>query len=83
MDITILIIKDGDGWYAEGKEVDYAAYGATLDDAIRNFEVGLALTVALQKEKFGSHRLLRESTPKHLLELERTSGLVRYLTGLP
>jgi hypothetical protein len=43
--LRVLLVKDGDGWFAQGLEIDYAAAGSTVEEAKKNFETGLELTV--------------------------------------
>lgn len=43
--LRVLLTKDGDSWFAQGLEIDYAAAGDTIDDVKSNFEAGLRFTV--------------------------------------
>lgn len=52
--LRVLIVPDGDLWYAQGIEIDYGATGATTDEVKHNFEVGLARTIELHLEKRGT-----------------------------
>jgi hypothetical protein len=43
--LHVLIVPDGNFWFAQGIEIDYAAQGSTIDEAKKNFEDGLVLTI--------------------------------------
>lgn len=43
--LHVLIIKDGDGWFAQGLEIDYASAGSSVAEAKKTFETGLEKTV--------------------------------------
>jgi hypothetical protein len=43
--IRVLICPDGDCWFAQGVEIDYAAQGASIEDVKKRFEVGLRATI--------------------------------------
>lgn len=58
--LRVLIHPDGDLWYAQGIEIDYAATGESVDEVKHNFEVGLARTIDLHLERWGTiERLLK------------------------
>lgn len=61
--MKVIIVKDGEGWFAQSLDIDYFAGGTTLDDVKHNFEEGLALTIASHLEYFGNiDKIMR--TPK-------------------
>jgi hypothetical protein len=43
--LTVLLVKDDGCWYAQGLEIDYAAAGATQEEAKQNFGYGLKMTI--------------------------------------
>jgi hypothetical protein len=43
--LRVLIMPDGDSWFAQGLEIDYAACGDTVEEAKKNFGHGLHLTI--------------------------------------
>jgi hypothetical protein len=45
--LRVIVCKDGDVWFAQGLEIDYAANGRTLKEVKHNFEEGLAKTIDL------------------------------------
>ena len=44
-DLRVVIIPDGDSWFAQGLEIDHAAQGDTVENAQENFQAGLAATI--------------------------------------
>ncbi|SRR6266540_3959336 len=53
-DLHVMLLRDGDGWLAQGIEIDYAAGGESLDEAKKNFEDGLAMTIKEHLARFGT-----------------------------
>jgi hypothetical protein len=45
INLHVLIQNDDGSWFAQGLEIDYAAEGATIEDAKTNFENGLSATI--------------------------------------
>lgn len=61
--VLILPVSEG-GFYAQALEVDYAASGSTIEEAQRNFERGLELTVRANLDRHGNiERLFARKTP--------------------
>jgi hypothetical protein len=52
--LHVLLTRDGDGWFAQGLEIDYAASGDNVEHVKSNFGDGLALTVREHLKMFGS-----------------------------
>ena len=50
--LRVLVVRDKNSWFARGIEIDYSASGATLEDVLRHFERGFALTIQAHLEKF-------------------------------
>jgi hypothetical protein len=68
--LRVLIHPDGDGWYAQGIEIDYAATGGSVDEVKHNFEIGLARTIDLHLERWGTVKnLLKFAPPSEWEEL--------------
>lgn len=44
--IRVFISKDGDMWFAQGLDIDYASCGDTIEETKRNFETGIKKTIA-------------------------------------
>ena len=51
--LQVVIAKDGDGWVAQGIEVDYAVGGESVEDTQKRFEVGLCESIHAHLSKFG------------------------------
>src|ERR1039458_1707330 len=43
--LRVVIVPDGDFWFAQGLEIDYAVQGASEKDAKKKFEDGLEHTI--------------------------------------
>ena len=43
--LRVLIVKEGDFWYAQGLEIDYVAQGETSEDVREAFQEGLVATI--------------------------------------
>lgn len=43
--LHVMLLPDGEGWFAQGLEIDYFACGKTLEETKANFANGLCLTV--------------------------------------
>lgn len=57
--LRVLILQDGENWFAQGLEIDYAASGTSKDDVKSKFEKGLCDTVS-------EHLLLHGTIEKFL-----------------
>lgn len=55
--MTVLIVPDGPSYFAQGVDEDYAAQGATVEEAKAHFLRGLELTKDLQIRHFGETRI--------------------------
>jgi hypothetical protein len=68
--LRVLVSRDGEGWIAQGVEIDYAAGGDSVEDVQRRFERGLKATIHRHIERFGTvQRLLKHSPPEEWAEL--------------
>ena len=43
--LRVMLSPDSGGWFAQGLEIDYAACGATIEEAKKNFEHGFCSTI--------------------------------------
>lgn len=59
--LTVIVVPDGDMWYAQAKQWNYAASGDNTIQLRENFRRGLELTVAKQLKHAG--RLTFEACP--------------------
>lgn len=61
--LHVLLMQDGDGWFAQGREIDYAAGGATIDEVKKNFGEGLARTIEAHLAKYENITKLLKFVP--------------------
>jgi len=52
--LRVMLCKDGSTWVAQGLEIDYAATGKTQKEEKKNFEEGLAETIAQHLKIYGN-----------------------------
>src|SRR5947207_11901076 len=63
--LRVVIVPDGDLWFAQGLEIDYGVQGASEEDAKRNFEYGLEATVEAHLQINGTiEGLLKVAPPE-------------------
>lgn len=67
--IRVLLMPDGDGWFAQGLEIDYAAQGGSLSQAKREFEDGLEATIHAHLQKNGHINALLKIAPNEVWDL--------------
>lgn len=76
--LRVLIVPEGDDCYfAQCKEIDYAAEGSTIEEAKKNFEKGFVATIYHHLKFFGSLKnMIRPVSDELWQELlgEATSG---------
>lgn len=78
-DLRVIICKDGNGWFAQGLEIDYAAGGKTIAEVKKNFADGLEGTINLHLQMKGDiEHLLKPAPPEVWKELHRTGRRFRY-----
>lgn len=62
--LRVILVPDGDFWFAQGLEIDYAAQGKSKPDAKRKFENGLLSTIQQHLKIHGSiEKLLKIAPP--------------------
>ncbi|MFN3325379.1 MAG: hypothetical protein ACK5AZ_17940 [Bryobacteraceae bacterium] len=75
--IRVFLVPDGSAWFAQGLEIDYAAYGRTREEARQAFESGLAATVEQHLRVHGNiSGLLQVSPPEIWSKLVFEKGAV-------
>lgn len=62
--LRVLLTPDGDAWFAQGLEIDYAASGATAEEVKTNFSEGLKLTVGEHLRIYGNIERLLKVAPQ-------------------
>jgi len=68
--LRVAVVQDEGSWFAQGLDVDYFAAGATLEEAERNFEEGLATTVKYHLQKFSNLDKLRPAPEEVVVEYQ-------------
>ena len=43
--LHVVMCEDDGMWFAQGLEIDYAAYGKTIEQAQKHFELGMVATI--------------------------------------
>jgi hypothetical protein len=61
--IRVIIVPDGEAFFAQGLEIDYAAQGSTVDEAKKHFETGLKATVDQHLKIYGNIKGLLQPAP--------------------
>ena len=67
--LKVVIIPDGDFWFAQGLEIDYTAQGNSLEDAKQEFENGLIATIHEHLRVHGSIKDLLRIAPQEAWNL--------------
>lgn len=52
--LKVLLTEEGGSWFAQGLEIDYAAYGKSIQETKNNFELGLKCTITEYLKLHGS-----------------------------
>lgn len=65
--LRVFILPDGPFWFAQGLEIDYGAQGDSIEDAKRNFEMGLEATIDMHLKLNGTIENLLEPAPPEVL----------------
>jgi len=64
-DLRVILTRDGNSWFAQGLEIDYAAAGASIEEAKENFGEGLGLTIIEHLTLNGNiNKLLKIAPPE-------------------
>ena len=62
--LHVRITHDGDYWFAQGYEIDYAAEGSSLDDVKKRFQCGLSSTILEYLKILGTAEKLLTPAPQ-------------------
>jgi hypothetical protein len=62
--MRVIICQEGDLWFAQGLEIDYAADGHSLEEAKKNFQDGLCSTIGLHLKAYSSIENLLKVAPQ-------------------
>jgi len=64
-ELRVVLVPDGDFWFAQGLEIDYAVQGASEKDAKKKFETGLEATIEQHLKIHGTiEGLLKVAPPE-------------------
>ncbi len=53
LNLHVLIVRDGNYWFAQGLEIDYAVQGESVEDAKKQFQTGFRATIYQHLKIFG------------------------------
>lgn len=67
--LRVMLLADEGGFFAQGLEIDYAACGATIEEAKNNFESGLEKTVHEHLVMHGGITKLLKLAPQEAWDL--------------
>ena len=67
-DLRVVIVRDGDQWFAQGVDVDYAASGESIEDVKHRFALGLVKSMLVNLEQFGSLDSFLKHPPRSEIE---------------
>ena len=62
-DLRVVLVEEERAWYAQGLELDYIAQGSTIDEAKKNFEHGLHVTIRENLQMHGTIKPLLVQAP--------------------
>ena len=62
--LRVVLVPDGDVWFAQGLEIDYAAQGVSEADAKKQFENGLTSTIEEHLRVYGTIKNLLKIAPQ-------------------
>ena len=81
--LRVFIVPDGDFWFAQGLEIDYAVQGDSVEEAKKNFEKGLEASIDLNLKLHGNiEKLLVPAPPEVLQEAARNKAKTQTYTQI-
>jgi hypothetical protein len=66
--LSVLIVPDGEHWFAQGLEINYGAQGDTPVDAQANFQQGLLATIRQHLRMYGDIERILKFAPSDILK---------------
>lgn len=79
--LSVLIVPDGEFWFAQGLEINYGAQGNTIEDAQMNFQTGLLATICQHLRVHGNiKKLLKFASDEILQEAAQNKALIKRFT---
>lgn len=64
--MRVMVVPDGEYWFAQGLEVDYFAEGTSVEHALQMFVDGLAMTIGEHLKMYGDVTKLTIPAPPHV-----------------
>src|SRR5665213_1188256 len=75
--IRVILIPDGNRWFAQGLEIDYAAQGNSVSEAKKQFEDGLTATIEEHLRVYGNIDKVLRVAPNEAWQILYDNGAVR------
>ena len=75
--LRVALTRDGNAWVAQGLEIDYAAEGSSVDEAKRQFETGLMLTLRENIRVFGHIKGVLRTVPQDVWNALMAENVLR------
>jgi len=75
--LRVMIIKDGKSWFAQGLEIDYASAGSSVEEAKKNFGLGLKMTIGEHLQMYGHIENLLQVAPQEAWNEYINSGALK------
>ena len=72
--LRVVIVRDGELWFAQGLELDYAAAGNSQEDVKSRFQEGLAATINAHLRTYGSVEKMLKIAPQEAWNLWLSEG---------
>jgi len=78
IDLQVFLAQEDDSWIAQAVELDYAACGATEEEARKRFERGLCLTIQEHLDRFNDlTRFIKPAPTQDWIDLATETGAKR------
>ena len=69
--LHVLVVPDGNGWFAQAFEIDYGVQGSTIEEVKKRFEEGLAATIQHNVDIFDTiANMLRPNQDWYMLKAQ-------------
>jgi len=78
--LKVIICQDGESWFAQGLDIDYAASGESLEDVKNNFQLGLKGTIDLHIKAYGHIEKFLKMAPRVTWRTLHSQGTHYYYT---
>jgi hypothetical protein len=75
--LRVALLCDGRTWVAQGLEIDYAAEGATIEEAKKQFSIGLMATLRENLRVFGNIEHVLRTVPTEMWNALMAKNVLR------